>query len=284
MTRIAAFLLVLVCALVARRVDGELLQRLHVTGISVTSDTQQPRVNVPFHVTLTIHVRERITQLQFVSLPTYSGLENIGDQHSVTNVPGGGSIYHETLTLVAHAPGPVAIGSAYLDAVDLRDGKTKRFISNDLILHVMGTAVPESRKVWILVLLAALALILLAALIFVLARLLRKRRVSGESHEAGLTHALAPPRVPPIPLDEALDRLRMQRDRASVVCVREALWDAAEAHDGETLDDVLRREPARRNGFRRFLVAIERAMFVPDAQLSQAIEHALSEGEQRMAQ
>lgn len=72
---------------------AELLQRFHVQGFRVTSDTPRPRVGVPFHVTMTIHVRERITQLQYVSLPTFSGLENLGGRHLLTRVRGDGSTY-----------------------------------------------------------------------------------------------------------------------------------------------------------------------------------------------
>ena len=263
---------------------AELLQRLHVLGFTVTSDTSRPRVNVPFHVTLTVHVREHITQLQYVSLPTFSGFENLGDRRSLTHVPGDGSIYRETLTLVAHNPGPIAIGSAYLDAVDLRDSKTKRFISNDLILNVTGTELQTTRARLRAVLLAILALLLLAAAIFALSRIFLRRRTLAVSRDHAPQPVGPSQHAPLIGLDEALANLRTRRDRPSVLRVREALWSIVGANQGETLGDILRREPARSDGLRRILVAVEHAAFVHDTHLQQAIENALAEGGHRIAQ
>ncbi|MGZ3563906.1 MAG: hypothetical protein ACXVAS_19055 [Vulcanimicrobiaceae bacterium] len=272
------------CAWLAGASHAELLQRLHVLGFTVTSDTPRPRVNVPFHVTLTVHVREHITQLQYVSLPTFSGFENLSDRRSLTHVHGDGSIYRETLTLVAHNPGPIAIGSAYLDAVDLRDGKTKRFISNDLILNVSGTALQRSRATVRAILLAILALLLLAAAIFALVIIFRRRRavaVNGDPAPLSVGPSQA---APSIGLDEALANLRKWRDRSSVLRVREALWSIVGASQGETLGDVLQGELVRSDGLRRVLIAIEHAAFVHDTHLQQAIEKALSEEGHRIAQ
>jgi hypothetical protein len=273
---------VFLCACVVGTSRAELLQRFHVLGFSVRSDTTRPRVGVPFHVTLTVHVRERITQLQYVSLPTFSGVENIGDRQHLTHVRGGGSIYSETMTLVAHSPGPVAIGSAYLDAVDLRDGKTKRFISNDLILNVIGTALPSARVKARAVLLVILGL-LLAAAIFALLVIFHRRRRRAAASDAAQPLINNPLPAPAIGLGEALANLRKRRDRSSVLCVREALWSIAGADKCETLGDLLQHPAARADGLRRMLIAIERAAFVHDTRLQQAIDDALSDEEQRIA-
>jgi hypothetical protein len=274
-----AFLFIAVC--LAGTARAELLQRLHVLGFKVTSDTMRPRVGVPFHVTLTIHVRERVTQLQSVSPPTFFSLESLGDRRRLTQLRSGGSIYRETLTLVARKPGPTAIGSAYLDAVDLRDSKTKRFISNDLILTVMGGALPNAGNTVLVRLLAFLVLVLFVAVVLAALAISRRRRFATPAKDAPQP-TVSPPRAA-IDLDDALADLRIRRDRPSVLGVREALWQMVGASLGETLDDVLQREPAHGNGLSRVLIAIEHAAFIDDAHLQQAIDNALSAGEHAIA-
>jgi hypothetical protein len=273
------FVFLFVC--VAGTSHAELLQRFHVLGFRITSDTPRPRVGVPFHVTLTVHVREHITQLQYVSLPTFSGLENLGGRHQLTDIHGHGSVYSETLTLVAHSPGPVAIGSAYLDAVDLHDGKTKRFISNNLILSVIGTAPANARKMFRTVLLIIFGSLLLAAVIFALLATFRRRHHQATDPVQPLINNPSP--APEIGLGEALANLRARRDRSSVLHVREALRSIAGASQSETLGDLLQHAPAHDEGLRRILIAIEQAAFVRDTRLQQAIDDALSAEEQRTA-
>ncbi len=257
---------------------GELLQRFHVLGFRVTSDTPHPRVGVPFHVTLTVQVRERVTQLQYVSLPTFSGLDNLGGRHRLIHVRGDGTIYSETLTLVAHAPGPVAIGSASLDAVDLHDGKTKRFISNNLILRVIGTAPPNAQVRNVLLII--LGLLLLAAVILAVFRPRRHRATASDPAQSLIND---PSPAPEIDLAEALANLRARRDRTSVLHVREALRSIAGASESETLGDLLQHAPAHDEDLRRMLIAIERAAFIHDTRLQQAIDGALSAKEHSTA-
>ena len=275
------FVFLFVC--LAGTSHAELLQRFHLLGFRITSDTPRPQVGVPFHVTLTVHVRERITHLQYVSLPTLSGLENLGGRHHLTNIPGDGSLYSETLTLVAHSPGPVAIGSAYLDAVDLHDGKTKRFISNNLILRVIGTSPANARSMFRTVLLIILGLLLLAATIFAFLAVFRRRhRATASDPVQPFINSPLP--TPEIGLGEALANLRARRDRSSVLHVREALRSIAGASQSETLGDLLQHAQAHDEGLRPILVAIERAAFVHDTRLQQAIDDALSAEGQRIAQ
>jgi hypothetical protein len=283
-TRKAAATLTFVffCAQLTGAAHAELLQRLHVDDFKMAADTRHPEVGVPFHVTLTVHVREPITRLQYLSLPTFFGLESLGERHRVARSRNGGSIYQETLTLVARTPGPTAIGSAYLDAVDLRDSKTKRFISNNLILNVIGKPLPNPRATAGAMLLGILALLLLAAGLFIAWKVYRRKRPAVTAFETAPRTEKAPP-VPLIGLDEALARLRTRRDRSSVLRVREALWSAAGANPGETLGDVLQREGAHGDGLGRMLVAFECAAFVNDTRLQQAIDDALCEAESTVA-
>lgn len=273
--------LILLFVCVAGTSHAELLQRFHVLGFRITSDTPRPQVGVPFHVTLTVHVRERVTQLQYVSLPTFSGLESLGSQQHLTQ-GAGGSVYTETLTLVAHRPGPVAIGSSYLDAVDLHDGKTKRFISNNLILSVIGAA--PARVTFRTSLLIILGLLLLAAAIVAIQRMLRRRRHRPTDSEPEESPIETPMPAPEIDFCEALANLRTRRDRSSVLHVREALRSIAGATQTETLGDLLQHVPANGENLRPILIAIEQAAFVHDTRLQQSIDDALSADEQRVTQ
>lgn len=275
--RTATLAAVLLCACFPSIVQAELLQRLHVVSFTVNSDTPHPHVGVPFHVSVTIRARERITQLQYVYQPTFPGLEKIADRHSLTYVAGGGSVYRETLTLVAHKPGPTAIGSAYLDAVDLSDGKTKRFFSNDLVLSAIGIKPPSAWEKVRTVLLILLGLLLVAAAVLAVVRNLRRRHLA-----AGPQPVLQPvfaAAAPAMSFDEALANLRARRDRSSVLRVREALWSIAGANQGETLADVLQRGRSRADGLSGILIAVERATFTNDGHLQQAIDTALLEAE-----
>jgi hypothetical protein len=269
---------VFLCACLAGSADAELLQRFHVLNFTMTTDTPRPRVGVPFHVAVTIKVRERIDQLQYFNLPAFSGLQTLGDRRVVIYTRDGGSVYRETLTLVSRQAGPTAIGSASLDAVDLRDSRTKRFTSNDLILNVIGKTPPLAPTA-LRALLAVLALLLIAAAAIAIAAIAgRQRRVTqGVQSAPAVDNDLVP--TPPFGLDEALADLRAQRDRPSVLRVRQALWSIAGARQGETLHDVLQRAAASADGLRGMLVVIERAAFVHDTGLQQAIDAALSQRE-----
>ena len=56
-----------------------------------------------------------------------------------TLVAGANTEYRETIAVVAHQGGTIAIPPAYLDAIDARDGKPNGF-SNDLTLRIAGPA------------------------------------------------------------------------------------------------------------------------------------------------
>jgi hypothetical protein len=249
--------------------SAQQLQRLHVRSFTLSSDAQHPRLEIPFNVTVTIRVKEDV-QLQNVYLPTFFGPEELGDVRAQSRGRSG-SLYRETLTLVAHSPGRLKIGPAYLDAINARDGKAVRFRSNDLSLDVQGTAAPQGRGTAWLAVLTALALFAVIALV----ALKRPRRTQSEVAEE------APPPAPPVvpidrnPFQTALAELRARRDRAAVMRVRSTLWHIAGASDGETLHAVLRRPEATDPQLRRMLVAVECAAFVDDQQLSRAIDDVL---------
>lgn len=256
---------------------------LHVRSMSLSSDTAHPRVNVPFHVTLTIRVGENVANLPNVFLPTFIGPEELGDVRSDVHTPRG-TLYQETLTLQASDRGTITLTPGYMDAIDARDGKPKRFLSNPLRLQVGAGPAPIVRDalrlfVWLAIVLLAIVIALIAAPFAVLAW---RRRARSSA---------APPPPPAIPqaaqiegrdrqrdLDDALRALFERRTRACVLRVRELLWSelGADASGGDTLARLLALPAvAQDDGLRSMLVALERAAFVDEVDLDAAIQALL---------
>jgi hypothetical protein len=249
-------------------------QRLHVRSFTLASDVAHPNVEQPFHVTLTIRVAENVTQVSNVFLPTFFGAEELGDEQQIAHGRAG-STYRETLTLVAHAGGLLSIGSAYLDAIDARDGRAKRFISNPLQLQVGSPATGLWRTLKMLAF-VAIDLVLVAAAGFVIYALFGRRRRTLPPERAYVP--VAEPAAPKDDLALALERLRKQRDRPSVLAVRALLWHIAGASAGETLSDVLRRPAAGDEHLRRLLMSVERAAFIDENRLDEAINELVGQG------
>lgn len=253
--------------------QSQTLPRLHVQSFVLTASTQSPAIGQAFSVTLTIRVRERLTRWDSVYLPSFSGAEELGDLRS-TVVDAHGTTYKETLELQTHSAGDITIGSAYLDAIDARTGKPMRFQSNSLRLSVRGSQTQRmSPAVWYW---GAVALLAGAALTALL--LLRRRTAPAVQAAPAPPPPLEParPDEPPAdPLHEAFEAVRARRDRASVMRLREVLWQLTGANGGETLADVLRLPAARNERVRGLLFALERAAFIDDERLQRAIDEVL---------
>lgn len=277
--RFSVGLAVLVFAVLGVAAHGQQLARFHVLSFTLSTDAVRPNVEDPFNVTLTIRLRENVGgTLDNVILPTFTGAEELGDERVFSSGPSG-TVYRETLRLVAHARGPLTIGSAYFDAIDARDGKPKRFISNDLHLFVEGGALDVWQPVRA-VGRALIELLLLVAAIFVVATLFRRRPAPRVETPVPVPVPPAPmPRSPEDILQQRIDQLRTRRDRESVLSVRAALWSILGSKDGETLADVMRRPMAHDTRIRSFLLRVERAAFIEEARLSEAIDGVLAERE-----
>lgn len=274
--------LVTTLLLLAGTAQAQQYQRLHVRAFTLTTDTARPQLEQPFHVSVTIRVAENVAHIANVFLPTFFGAEELGDEQQTTQGPDG-TTYRETLTLVAHTRGMLSISSAYLDAVDARDGKAKRFISNSLRIPVGGGPIYAVWDTLRTILYVVIAIAAAGAAIFVVTVIFWRRR-------ARPVPAPASPRPPPPlmapsendparSLAGAFAQLRERRDRGAVLRLRGALWQAAGASSGETLGDVLRRPAAADEHLRRLLMVVERAAFIEQARLSQAVDDVLSERE-----
>lgn len=272
-----AFCLAALAALPGGNAFAQQLARLHVQSFTLTSDTPQPKADVPFDVVLTIHVREALTgPLDNVVLPAFAGPDVLGDERVLSRGKTG-STYRETLRLVAHAAGPLDIGSAYLDAVDARDGKAKRFLSNELHLRVSGGSPPDLWGPVRAFFGASVEIVLLLAAAFVVVTVFRRKAPRPAPPPA----AVAPPPPAPAPQDRLqteLGNLRLRRDREAVLRVRAALWHAAGAREGETLADVLTRAGGEQHT-QALLRAVERAAFVDERYLQRAVDDVLEVGE-----
>lgn len=257
---------------------AETLQRLTVTTLTLASDTASVHIEVPFHLIVTAHVRERITELDNVDLPILAELELLGDEHSLI-ASGTGTTYRETITVVAHHSGTITIAPVTLDAIDARDGRAKRYYSNSLTLNVAGglaaVAVAQpasSRTPWIPVIVAFIA----AGLIWL--QLARRRSAPVAPAPQIIT---LPPAVPVTPDPRARARewyeaLRANPTRGGAMAIRSAVRRSVGANEKETLADVVRRPLAQPAAMQKVLRALERAGFTADADLPAAIRAAIS--------
>ncbi len=285
------FALVLAAAATLAPAGAETLQRLHVTQLTLAADTRTPAIEVPFHLIVTAHVREQISEFDNLDLPILAELELLGDGHVVTATRSG-STYRETITVVAHHSGSITIAPVTFDAIDARNGRPTRFSSNALTLQVAGpsAAIVASVSVWqrlqtVLGVLLRLLLWLLGIgiVLFVFAALIRRRPRPAPIPVV----TLAPPTPvivdPKARLREALDALRSNRTRVGAMRARSVVRRMVGATDAETLADVLRRPLATDRDTRDLLRALERAGFTHDADLGVAIAAAIAQLERMTA-
>ena len=245
--------------------------------MSLTSDTQQPKLDVPFHVTVSIAVKENVSDLKNVYLPSFFGPEELGDERTYVHSPQG-TLYRETMTLEAHSRGPLHISPGYMDAIDARDGKPKRFLTNDLNLVVQGGAALDLwAPIRAILMLLLYGVLTLAAFFVFFAVFFRRKRPEPVVDEAPVSEPVAVLPLPTDALASALDELRVRRDRKSVLRVRSVLWQMTGAAEGETLEDVLGRAQAADTRRRSFLTLVERAAFIEDSRLQEAIDDLVTE-------
>jgi hypothetical protein len=283
---VCASVLVLVCCANA---NAENLARLTVTSFTLAADTQHPQVEVPFHLLVSVRVRERVNNLDNLDLPVLAELELLGDERRWTSDTGG-TTYRETITVVAHHTGAIHLAPATLDVIDARDGKGKRYSSNALDLAVSGGALQPVETAGRAAAAIGGALLWLAVILFgivcaVLVVLLLFRRRRAQATATPVLENVVP--APPVPvrtrsdqLRDALTTLRADRTRSTAVRVRTLVWRMVGASERETLSDVLQRPLATEPAMRELLRALERAAFTHDADLPDAIESAVSALEQ----
>ncbi len=292
MARCTAAALILASAVLASAapVRAQALQRLTVETFALSADTNGPVVDVPFHLVVALRVRENAARVANINLPILAQLELLGDERQTAAGPGG-TQYRETITVVAHQPGAIAIAPATLQAVDARDGKPKQWYTNGLTLTVRANGAQQlhagERSI------ASAAVLALRAMLWLFGigcagalglLLFRRRRPARPVQPAPAPDP--PPEAPePAPgrdLEDALALLRAERTRDAAVRARSAVWRMVGAADGETLADVLARTHGAGDDLRDLLVALERSAFTYDADLQSAVDASIAALERRL--
>ena len=176
------------------------------------------------------------------------------------------------------------LGPAVFEAIDAATGRPSRFESNAVTVTVAPRSVTYGSHVPFYALLTVLAAALAGAVAF--ARRLRSRPTAGTVSrlEPDVIEAAAPAALPVTggePLDEAerwrsmIANLEAHPSRARVLIVRTALRERLGVHDDETFGDVMARYAATCDGeLLDALRAIERAAFIDDAHLEDAVRDA----------
>lgn len=260
---------------------AQTLQRLTVQSFTLTADTTRPRVDEPFHILVTLHVLQHVTEIDNLQLPMLAQLELLGDERQIVS-GARDTQYREVITVVAHAPGTIPLAPATLQAVDARDSRAKQWFSNSLVLHAGmgadqilrngGSALIAGAIVLFRVLLVLVVVGCIVLLGIVLVR--RANRVPIHEPPAPPPAAPPPPRTAAQQLNDALVVLRAERTRQSAVRVRSVVWRMFGAPPGATLADVLSRPGTQDPRVRDILVALERAAFTYDADVQPAIADA----------
>jgi hypothetical protein len=264
-----------------RPADAQTLQRLTVQSFTLTADTSQPRVDEPFHIVVTLHVLEHVTEVDNLELPMLAQLELLGDERQIVSGPRD-TQYREVVTVVAHAAGTIPIAPATLQAVDARDSKAKQWFTNPLVLRAgvgAGQIFRDGGSALIsgAIILFRIVLILVVVGCIVLVGIVLVRRANRVPLPEPQRE---PPPEPPAPrtveqqFDDAFVVLRAERTRQAAVRVRSAVWQMFGAPSGATLADVLSRPATTDPRVRNILVALERAAFTYDADLQAAIADA----------
>lgn len=268
--------------------QAQSLQRLHITSLTLSADTATPQLEVPFHLIIAARTKERIAELDNLVLPSFPGLESMGDEQHLIGNPRG-TDYREVLSVVAHRTGAISISPAYIDAIDGRDGKPKRFLSNSLTLTVVGGALENPIGGLRHLVATLIKIVLVVFAIFVVGLIFLRRRTTPKPPATAPILLEAPtPVVPKRSLKDdlrnGLHQLRATPTRAAVMHVRSILWKLAGAPEGVTLadlftryrPDLVRTDPR----LARVLRLTERAAFIKESQMQTAIDDLCASLEQ----
>ncbi len=272
----AAPLATVCCALLCAGTpsDAQKLQTLHVSSLTLSSDTAHPAVGLKFHLTISTEFKERVANPdELVILPPLDGLQIIGDERHATYA-NAGSRYTETLSVIAPAQGKVHVGAAHLDAIDARSGKPSRFSSNELTLSVGGNGDAVRNLSLVVFKIALTALTLFAATLAL--RILRKRRaLLAPAPELPVAVHDEPANSANTSLADAVAGLKETRTRSAVLRVRAVLRQSVGAKDGETLGDILRGCAAGCETAHPVLAATERAAFIGEGHFEVAMDEMI---------
>jgi hypothetical protein len=249
------------------------LRVLHIQALGMRIDRSQVRVGETFHLVVQVRIRENLPALDELVVPDIGAMQLLGDERRTTHGAGGTDVV-ETLTLEPTAGGRYTFAPAYLDSINPRDLRPKRFSARHAITVVVtdppaaiggeGWEAGRSLATFLsgFVVIVAVALALLGRI--------RARRERSLVADVTLCFS-AGPAAPPLPsfsrprirgesVAEALRAYRRSPGRTMLEKLRAALFGAAGAAPGATLRDALRSgDPALHDALR----AAEGAAFGP---------------------
>lgn len=251
--------------------SAQSLQRVSVTSFMLSADALHPRAGAPFHVIVTLRLRQLASDVENLQLPLLAGLEVLGDVRG-TMVSPRGTLYKEIITVAAHRAGTLVLSPATFDAIDARDGKAKEYSTNSLSIDVAGApgASPVATIVARLLVSVGVAMIVLG---IVLALSMRRRQTL--SAPAAPKAAPAPAAAPQY-LRDALALLERNPTRVGALQARSLVWRMVGASDGETLADVMKRARESHRTLLGILAALERAAFTYDDDVEAGVQNALT--------
>lgn len=268
----------------AAAAPADALPSYHVKAFELAGEPAGVKVGDPVRLTLRIRLDEKVQALDRVTLPNLGGFDSYGDERHC--VPAGrGSECTELLTVRPTAAGTYTLGPAVFEAIDAATGKPSRFESNAVTVTVEPRAVTYGSHLPLYITLT-IFILALATIVFVLRQRVgpafgRVTRIAPEIvEEPAPETSTTLPRAEPLD-DEARWRLIMANlsarpSRARVLIVRTALRERLGAREDETFGDLLARYASTGDeALLDALRAIERAAFIDDAHLNEAVRDAL---------
>jgi hypothetical protein len=281
--RLLSALAVALLALLPAFAAAQSYARLHVRAFSLSADRYEVKVGETFHLRITAHLDERVSQLSDVTLPDLSGFDSLGDERNCFPA-GKGSTCIETMSLVPLEPGDKTIAPVTLDAIDASTGRLVRFATNPITIRVVGDPYAGIGN-WLPAAADALSGVVRMLIVFglVALALLAIRWAFGRKAPPAAVRAPAPAAAPvaaaPPPAADfgaLIARLSAEPTRVNVVAVRDALRARVGARERETLSDLIaRRAVGNDPALLGALFAIERAAFCEDDRLPEAVRDAL---------
>ncbi|GAC1586498.1 MAG: hypothetical protein NVS3B28_10280 [Candidatus Velthaea sp.] len=267
-----------VCALLPVAATAAAYPRLNITALAQHPDRASVAPHEPFHVTIRVHVSERVGE--FIDELVIGDLENCtitGDERVRTPVANG-TDFTERLTLEARAPGSASISPAHIDAIDPASGKALRYSSNAVSVRVTGAApVDRTFRAFVAALRWVLVIGGILAAFFVVVALFASRR---KRSDGTVVLAVLPQAAPPDSIDQRLaqaaERFRLRREPASLAALRTVLLERAGVPRGATLVDALRALGPNHRALRAALLAAERALFGPAGEREAAANDLLA--------
>ncbi len=263
------------CSLATVCAGAQALARVTVTSFVLSADTPRPHAGEPFHLAVTLQLRDAVPDVENLQLPFLAGLDVLGDVRS-TSAGAKGTTYREVLTLVTRDGGRVTIPPATFDAIDARSGKAEEYSSNALTLDVTGAS--SSRVVLIVARLLVSFGVAIAVLGLVLAGLLVRRDFPRTRPPAAVQREPQPPTADEPEhrdyLHEALERLERDPTRHGALEARGLVWRMVGASDRETLADVMERARTQPR-LLALLPLLERAAFTYDGDVDAAVRNTL---------